>query len=463
MSHSLGLYADGRLAGRLHYEPAQDRWTLIYEPAWVAWPNAFPLSPALPFESPSGYAPGAVKRFVENLLPEGRALDISATTYNLSKTNIFGLIHALGVETSGAFRFWPDDCPPPGSAALAPLREVSLTELNERLAQRAQIPFVLWDGKPRMSVAGYQDKLLVYLDAPLGAAGGGMFLTEPPMASTHILKPQPLDPSMPHLVVNEHYCMTLAFRMGLPVARTSLLRAQCPVLVVSRFDRMKTLGPDGPGGPNGPDGFVSRPVIQRLHVIDACQACDLPVSSKYERNIGNGEMVRHIRDGVSFERLFSRVEQTMNKAAARLNMLRWALFQLLIGNSDAHGKNYSFFVQGAGLEPAPWYDLVSVVQYPNVNHEMAMAYGDVFVHEEVKSFALADFAQRCGVDRAVLRREAARMARLVQKHAMALAQSDDYREDERAFVQQISRFVVAQAIRLEREVGLAARIRDEFL
>jgi serine/threonine-protein kinase HipA len=222
------------------------------------------------------------------------------------------------------------------------------------------------------------------------------------------------------------------------------------VLVVTRFDRLEITTPDGP-------------VVERLHVIDACQACDLPVSFKYERNIGSGEMVRNIRDGVSFEMLFARVQQTVNKAAARLHMLRWALFQFLIGNSDAHGKNYSFFVQNAGLEPAPWYDLVSVVQYPNVNHEMAMAYGDVFAHEEVKSFALADFAQRCGVDRGVLKREAARMARLVQKHAMTLAQSEDYREDERAFVQRIAHFVVAQASRLEREATLAARIRDEFL
>lgn len=449
MSHSLDLHANGRLVGTLYYAPAHDQWTLIYEPTWIRWPDAFPLSPALPFESPSGYAPGAVKRFVENLLPEGRALDISATTYNLSKTNIFGLIHALGVETSGAFRFWPSGYPLPNSAALSPLREVSPAELDERLAQRAQIPFVMWDGKPRISVAGYQDKLLVYLDAPLNA-GGRMFLAEPPLASTHILKPQPLDPSMPHLVVNEHYCMTLALRMGLPVAQTSLLRASCPVLVVTRFDRLEITTPDGP-------------VVERLHVIDACQACDLPVSFKYERNIGSGEMVRNIRDGVSFEMLFARVQQTVNKAAARLHMLRWALFQFLIGNSDAHGKNYSFFVQNAGLEPAPWYDLVSVVQYPNVNHEMAMAYGDVFAHEEVKSFALADFAQRCGVDRGVLKREAARMAKLVQKHAMTLAQSEDYREDERAFVQQIARFVVAQASRLEREAALAARIRDEFL
>ena len=64
--------------------------------------------------------------------------------------------------------------------------------------------------------------------------------------------------------------------------------------------------------------------------------------------------MRKLREGVSFEVLFSRVEQTVNKAASRLTLLRWALRQFLIGNAEAHGKNFSFFVRREGLEPAPW-------------------------------------------------------------------------------------------------------------
>ena len=238
--------------------------------------------------------------------------------------------------------------------------------------------------------------------------------------------------------------------MGLPVADVSILRTPQPVLVVTRFDRRVVIGPDGL-------------TVRRLHVIDACQASDMPVSFKYERNIGNGEMVAQIREGVSFEVLFARVAQTINKAAARLNLLRWALFQFLIGNSDAHGKNYSFFVQSQGLAPAPWYDLVSVVQYPAANHALAMAFGDVFVLTDVKSFALADFAQRCGVDRGVLNREAKRMAKLVHKHAEAVALSTDYHDDERVFALQIAEFVVTQAVRLEYEASAASRLKVEFL
>jgi serine/threonine-protein kinase HipA len=448
-AHSLILWADGRQVATLGYEPLNDRWSLDYDHDWVNTPEAFPLSPALPLEpSPAGYAAGAVKRFVENLLPEGRALDVTATTYHVSKSNIFALINALGTETTGAFRFWRAGEEPPSIAATSP-REVTRDELNQRLGERDAIPLAVWDGKVRMSIAGVQDKLVVYLDRPLDE-GGRMFLVEPPLASTHILKPEPGRTVTPHLVVNEHFCMSLAKRMGLPVADVSIYRTPRPVLVVSRFDR-RVLN-QGTG-----------PVVQRLHIIDACQASDLPATYKYERNFGSGEHVRNIREGVSFEVLFDRVEQTVNKAAARLTMLRWALFQFLIGNSDAHGKNFSFFVRRQGLEPAPWYDLVSVVQYPGIDHELAMAYGDAFSLEEVGAFQLSDFAKRCKVDKRLLKREATRLAKLAAEHAPVQALVDDYADDERAFAAELRDFVVGQAARLTALADDAAKIKNEYL
>lgn len=448
-AHSLDLWADGRQVATLGYEPLNDRWSLDYDDGWVDTPEAFPLSPALPLVPPlAGYAAGAVKRFVENLLPEGRALDITATTFHVSKSNIFALINALGTETTGAFRFWRAGEEPPSIAATPP-REVTRDELNQRLGERDAIPLAVWDGKVRMSIAGVQDKLMVYLDRPLDE-GGRMFLVEPPLASTHILKPEPGRAVTPHLVVNEHFCMSLARRMGLPVAEVSIYRTPRPVLVVSRFDRLVLN--EGTG-----------PVVQRLHIIDACQASDLPATYKYERNFGSGEHVRNIREGVSFEVLFDRVEQTVNKAAARLTMLRWALFQFLIGNSDAHGKNFSFFVRRQGLEPAPWYDLVSVVQYSGIDHELAMAYGDAFSLEEVGAFQLSDFAKRCKVDKRLLKREATRLAKLAAEHAPFQALVDDYEDDEPAFAAELRDFVVGQAARLTALANDAAKIKNEYL
>ena len=444
-SQSLTLWAEGQQVATLGYEPMNDRWSLDYDPDWIKGPQAFPLSPALPLEPPATrYVAGAVKRFVENLLPEGRALDIIATTYRVSRSNVFALINALGTETTGAFRFWRSGEAPPDIAA-APPREITRDELDRRLSERDAIPLAAWDGKVRMSIAGVQDKLMVYLDED-----GRMFLVEPPLASTHILKPEPDRKLTPHLVVNEHFCMSLAKRMGLPVADVSIYRTPRPVLVVRRFDRAVLED-------------AGETVVKRLHIIDACQASDLPATYKYERNFGSGEHVRNIREGVSFEVLFDRIEQTVNKAAARLTMLRWALFQFMVGNSDAHGKNFSFFVRRQGLEPAPWYDLLSVVQYPDIDHELAMAYGDAFVLDEIGAFQLADFARRCGVDRRLLKREAARLAKLATEHAPRQALVDDYVGEERAFAEQLRDFVVRQAARLTRLASDASRIPDEHL
>ncbi|HSI50688.1 MAG TPA: HipA domain-containing protein [Ideonella sp.] len=448
--HALNLWAEGQKAATLRHVPLHDQWSLDYDAAWVAKPGAFPLSPALAFRPPAaGYAAGAVKRFVENLLPEGRALDVTASTFHVSKSNIYALISALGAETTGAFRFWPADQAPPAIATTPP-REVALDELDKRLAERDLMPLAVWDGKVRMSIAGVQDKLMVYLDLPLDE-GGRLFLVEPPLASTHILKPEPERELTPHLVVNEHYCMTLARRMKLPVADVTLCRTPRPVLLVRRFDRIASQ-------------VKASAVVQRLHIIDACQASDLPSTYKYERNLGSGEHVRHVRDGVSFEVLFHRVEQTVNKAAARMTLLRWSLFQFLIGNSDAHGKNFSFFVHREGLEPAPWYDLVSVVQYPGIDHELAMAWGDAFRLEDVTAFALADFAQRCGVDRQLLKREARRFAKLATEHAPLQAQAPEYIDEaERAFAAQLRDFIVGQAARLTQLADDAAKMKREFL
>lgn len=452
MSLALHVWANETPMATIEHEGRDDRWSLSYAEPWLAHAKSYPLSPALPLtRTQADYPSASIKRFIEHLLPEGRALDVAVAYNGLAKTNIFGLIWALGAETAGALRFTGD------VAALQPagdpvLREISLQEFDKRIAERELVPLTVWDGKVRMSVAGLQDKLLVYLDRPLNE-GGRLFLVDGQrLASTHILKPDTDNPQTPHLAVNEHFCMSLARRMGLPAAEVTMLRTPRPVLVVRRFDREL-------------EGLDGQPWVHRRHIIDACQACDLPVTYKYERNLGNADVVRHIRDGVSFQRLFGCADMTANKAVAKLAMLRWALFQFLIGNTDAHGKNFSFFVRPSGLlEPTPWYDLVSVLQYDGFDTELAMAYGDIFNHADVSPFALADFAARCGIDRSLMRREGQRLAKLAETAAVAQAEDATYRgEAERAFVQGIASFVTKQAQRLTHLVADAARVKDDYL
>jgi serine/threonine-protein kinase HipA len=207
--------------------------------------------------------------------------------------------------------------------------------------------------------------------------------------------------------------------------------------LIKRFDRRIVADASNPEA-------ISR--IDRLHVIDACQALDLPASFKYERNLGSNRDVRDIREGVSFERLFSLSGLMETPVTAKQFLIRWAILHLLLGNSDAHGKNISFHVGPHGLAPTPMYDLVSVHAYGDrFDNDMAMAYGDVFRLEELTPYALADFAHRTSTAPAWLARELKRMSELALRNVQQLAGSSIYLDEERAVVSKIAEFVQAQA------------------
>ncbi len=421
--HQLWVFDAGQRVGTIGYDSLEERFSFAYEPSWFATRNAYPLSPHFPL-SDGEVASGAVRRFLENLLPEGRALDVVSMTYQISKNNIFGLVRELGGETAGALSFFPEGTVPDFRPTIR--REIPIDELCRRIEEREQVPFSVWDGRGRMSIAGYQDKLPVYVK------DDRFYLVEGALASTHILKPEPFDKPLAGLVANEHFCMRLAVRLGLRVAEVSIARVAHPVLVVRRFDRE-----------------ASGDSVQRMHLIDACQALDLPVAYKYERNFGSGKDVRQIRDGVGFARLFSTaVSYTAQKALTRQALARWAILQYLIGNADAHGKNVSFFCRPEGLTIAPFYDLVSAVQYEGLDHEFAMAYGDEFKLDDVSPFAWADFARRAGLQRSFLAREMKRMALAALDHARRQAAEADYVENERELVLRIAGLVEAQALKL---------------
>ena len=419
-AHSLNVFDARVRVGTVEYESLDDSFSFHYDQGWAQAKGAYSISPHIPRGGP-GASSGTVRRFLENLLPEGRALDIVATTFQVARNNLYGLLRQLGQETAGALSFLAANPQPRPTTR----REITRAELEQRINERAGIPFAVWDGRVRMSIAGYQDKLSVYMD------DGRMYLVEGELASTHILKPEPADSRLPMLVANEHYCMSLGKLLGLPVAPVSILRVPQPALLVERFDRVRE---------------AER--VRRLHVVDGCQALNFPVAYKYERNFGSGRDVRNIRDGVSFERLLAVAEYASEKAVTRMGLLRWALFQFLIGNSDAHGKNISFFCQPAGLSLAPYYDLVSVVQYAGIDHELAMAYGDEFALDNIRPYDWAVLAGRAKIPRPLISREMQRMGRIAVDAAARQAADASYRNEETALVANIAAHVQSQARKL---------------
>lgn len=363
-----------------------------YNQAWAD--SGYMISPNLDFyvDIPAVN----VQRFLRNLLPEGNGLEQLIRSFHLGKSNTFGLVRALGLDTPGALIFLPKGEKLPSKSSF---RIITDEELEQRLDTREELDLIIWDQKPRLSVAGVQDKINVVFneDGQLGFGDGDL-------CSTHILKFN--SKRIPHLVINEFLSMRLAKACGLEVANVELKRyGKHSALLVERFDRK----------------LIDSNKVERLHIIDGCQALNLPPEYKYERNFGSGRDVAHIRDGVSLKKLFKFTTQCSNPALAKQDIIDWVLFNLLIFNYDAHGKNISFFMQPGGISLAPFYDLVNIKLYPNFEHEMAMALGDEFEGENINAYQLADFADSCNFPRAWL---ANQLKAMIEKLTIAIQQNN---------------------------------------
>ena len=58
-----------------------------------------------------------------------------------------------------------------------------------------------------------------------------------------------------------------------------------------------------------------------------------------------------------------------------LKLLDAAIFNLIAGNADAHGKNFSLLHADAGTCLAPLYDLLTTIVYPELSPRLAMKIG----------------------------------------------------------------------------------------
>ena len=77
--------------------------------------------------------------------------------------------------------------------------------------------------------------------------------------------------------------------------------------------------------------------------------------------------------------------------------LKSILFNYLIGNCDAHAKNYSLITTEGKIYLSPLYDLVSTTIYKSLTQKMAMKIGTEY---DIKKITRSDFtkqAELCGI------------------------------------------------------------------
>lgn len=345
MSRILDVYLCDDLAGTLVQENGGDL-EFSYDPHFLK--NAkHGISLSLPL-SQDVYVGGAVKAFFSGLLPEEAVRQRLAKNLGVSGKNTFSLLEIVGGDCAGALALYPHDQKPPEDVGeIENLDNKRLKEILDLIKRR---PMLAGDDGYRLSLAGAQYKLAVGLDK------GKIQLVKGGAPTTHILKP--IIEHVKDSAHNEFFCMKLAERMGIDVPQATLhFVDDTPYYLVERYDR--SIGPNGE--------------ISRIHQEDFCQALGIAPEIKYERE--GGPTISDCQDVI--------INHAARPALDQIKLLNIIIFNYLIGNSDAHGKNFSLIYKESKPELAPAYDLLSTAIYEDLSDKMAMKIGGKYKPREI--------------------------------------------------------------------------------
>ena len=378
---SLDVYLHGILTGHLSSDD-NDRFSFIYDQEYLRKENAIPLSCSLPLTS-EVYPYAVARPFFSGVLPEEESRASVAKTLDISPNNDIKLADAIGGDCAGALSLLrPGMVPRPEGHNISWLSEEQFADALRKLSDRS----LLAVGKRvRLSLAGAMCKLtIVHEDNRFG-------IPDEATPSTHIIKPGYKD--LTDLVYNEHFCARLAEKAGLSVAETSVLEHEAgSFLLVKRYDRQ--------------DGH-------RIHQEDFCQALGYAPGDKYQAH-----------GGPCLKECYELVRKHVTTPAPAVNMLTKAvIFNMLIGNNDAHAKNFSLLHHQDGTTTlAPLYDLVCTEMYGDFrNGDMAMKFGGTYSFPWVNASHVESMAKEIKVSYAQLKRLILSMCKSLPEQADACA------------------------------------------
>lgn len=387
MAHELEVWLFADRVGTLAL--IDGRLSFFYAPGWLSQADAVALSASLPLQA-APFDDHQSRPFFAGLLPEGRMRRLIAQQFQVSNQNDFALLDHIGGECAGAVTLLE-----PGQALPTPTRFEDIQWLSDEevvalLDELPRRPMLAGEAGLRLSLAGAQDKLPVVFDGiRIGLPRGGT-------PSSHILKPA--IHAVEDSVVNEGFCMALAEAMQLNPAKSTIHRVlDRSFLLVERYDRR----------------IDARGHRQRLHQEDFCQALGVVPEMKYQNE-----------GGPDLAQCFDLVRGATRPSAPQvLRLLDYVIFNALIGNHDAHAKNFSLLFSGKTAVLAPLYDTLSTAVYPALTPKMAMKIGSRYKFSEVHAQHWEQFAEGAGLTKAAAKRRILELAKSLPATARQL-QSD---------------------------------------
>jgi serine/threonine-protein kinase HipA len=389
MTHELEVWLFADRTGTLAL--VEGRLNFWYAPEWLKHPNAVALSCSLPLQT-EPFDDHKTRPFFAGLLPEGQMRRLIAQQFQVSGQNDFALLDHIGGECAGAVTFLEPGQSPRLPAAGDEIEWLSDEEVIAILDELPRRPMLAGKDGLRLSLAGAQDKL------PVVVEGNRIGLPRNGTPSSHILKPA--IHAVEDSVTNEGFCLALAEAMQLKPARSRIHSVRNrPFLLVERYDRTH----DAAGR------------LQRLHQEDFCQALGVAPETKYQNE-----------GGPDLAQCFALVRRATRPSAPQvLRLLDYVVFNALIGNHDAHAKNFSLLYAGKMPVLAPLYDTLSTAVYPSLTPKMAMKLGSKYKFSEVQVRHWDQFAQAAGLSVAQARKRILALAKQLPLTARKLQSAPD--------------------------------------
>lgn len=216
---------------------------------------------------------------------------------------------------------------------LEPAEDISINDIVKYNSQEPLFPQLLEKYYLRNSLAGMQPKVAINTKEH----------TERTIQQKNVIV-KSFDEELPLLTVNEFVCMEAARHCGLQPPRT-YLSENLEHFIIERFDRIQD--EDGSVCRLGYEDFTT--------VLGKASSEDAKYKGKYETLL---------KATALFTRSDSEIE----------TMYRYIVFNCLIGNGDAHLKNFAlqYDNQMENVFVSPIFDVTHTIIYENIDNKMAL-------------------------------------------------------------------------------------------
>lgn len=342
-----------------------------------------PISLSLPLQK-EPFKEKVCRAFFGGLLPENPNMrELLAKKYNINVNDDFKLLKEIGRDCAGALSFH-EMTEPQKSYQMLKI-EGSILSDEELTKYLEELPYRPYLGK-RLSLAGAQEKTAVCV------INGKIALPNDDIPTTHIIKTAL--PKYVQSIQNEYICMKAAKEIGLEVAEVEIRKVgDIEFLLVERFDRK----------------YSNNLECERILQEDFAQSLSVQARDKYK---------------VTFKDCLKVLNQTATPANSKLRFVRQVIFNYLIGNTDAHAKNFSVYLTDAGIALTPAYDLLCSSIY-DCDQRIAMKIGKTRYYSDVTEKDWEIFAQDLDMSYKLVQAELERQKTLLPKNIEKLAKELD--------------------------------------